>query len=190
VGLTSAKLEAELLKIIDKDDPGFLGWPTTVADAATNWGNAYHAYASKAEDISSDRVLTTNLSGFITAFTNGITGSTTAAQAADAYEAAFVAYWTGATFDIGNLPPWGIGGNGIFGLELSSVVNSITPNVLSNLLKVEFAILSSDAAAKASALAGQMHTATTTAVLVLISGTDTTSPPAGPWPIINQSPIN
>lgn len=190
MALSSAKLESEILKMIDGDDPGFLGWPTTIADAATNWGNAYHAYAQDAKDISDDSVLTNNLPGFIAVLQAGMAASTLAAQAAAAYEAAFVAYWTGATFEIGNLPPWGIGGNGIFGAEISSVVASITPDVLSNLLVAEFGVLSSNAATKANALATVFHAATTTAVIVLISGTDTTPPPGGPLPIISEAVIS
>ena len=146
MGLSAATLKDEFAKLTDPDNPDFVGHPTTIADAASNWGNAYAVYAASAEDISTDSILTTNLTGFINALIANLpTGETgTIALAANAFELAFVAFWTAATFNVGLLPPNGIGGTGTFSAETTSVVSSITADILKNLLEVEFAVLSSD----------------------------------------------
>ena len=186
-------LKSEFLKVIDSTDPGFVGYPATTNQAAINWATAYNTYATAAVDLSSDVLISANFPGFISQLNNGLIPVGTIATAAAAFEAAFVAYWTGAVFAVGIPPvPIGpcpnIGGTLVFGLEITSVVSAIMPNVLNGLLLGEFGILSADATAKATSLAAAFHTATTTAVFVTIAGTDTTVPT--PLPITNTCNIH
>ena len=196
MALSQATLKSEILKVIDEDNIGFVGWPTTPVEVADNWGNAYNTYALSAEDISTDSLAVANLSGFKSALTllmpfDPVPG--TALLAATAFESAFIAYWTAATFAIAVIPPPQAPvppNNGIWAPpETSSIVTAVTPAVLYPLLLAEFALNESDADIKADALATAFHTATTTAIFTTIIGFDTTVPPAGPYPIINISTI-
>lgn len=192
--LSVSTLETQLRNLLDGSVATFAGYPATKADAITNWGNAYNTYALSAQDVSGDPVVTTNLAGFTSALTSGLVDVGTVTTAADAFEAAFVAYWTGGTFataipGVGTATCPNVGGNLVFSAEVTSLVSAVTPNILKNLLLTEFAILSSDAATKAASLASAFHTATTTAVFVTIAGTDTTPPPTGPLPVTNTCTI-
>ena len=188
MALVKAKLKEEILKMINPDHASFVGYPADVATAAANWKTAYDTYALDAADVSGDSVSLVNAALFestlIAQLPPGDPGGTAAAAAA-AYDLAFVQYWTGGVFAIGIPPPSGIGGNGIFGVELSSVVSVVAPSVLQGLLVAVFGNATMDIDAKASELADAFHTATTTAITVLITGLDTTPPPAGPLPITN-----
>lgn len=195
MALNQTTLENNIRALIDPTYDGFIGYPSTKAAGIANWANAYDGYALSAVDLSGDSVVTTNKAGFISELTtympDPLTGSPE--DAAEAFEKAFTAYWTAATFAVGIPPtPTGpcpnIGGNLIFGIETSSVVSSITPNVLKNLLIVEFGIFSADGAQKAADIASCLHTTTTTAVFVTITGTDTTTPT--PLPITNTCVIH
>ena len=197
MALSQAILKAEILKLIDQDSLAFLGFPATKEQACENWKNCYHSYAVNAVDISNDSLATSNPTGFKNALVanlpEGAAGS--AVLGASAFEAAVVAYWTGATFNIGSLPPGGIGGTGIFSVEISSVITEITPNVLYDLLLVEFSktTYELDMDMKADTLAALFHTFTTTALICTISGSDTTPPPpggTGPLPIVNINTIH
>jgi hypothetical protein len=42
--LVAAVLEAEMLKLTDENDSGFVGFPATTEDAAVNWANALSIY--------------------------------------------------------------------------------------------------------------------------------------------------
>lgn len=193
MALLQATLKTRLLRLMNSESPAFVSYPTTLAQTAENWATAYDIYAQNAVDISDDALTTASKAGFKNALIASLPeGAGTAALAATAFENAFVAYWTGAVFSIGKLPPGGVGGNGIFGLEISSVVTTITPNVLYNLLLAEFnkEIFETNMDTKSDTLATLFHTATTTAIIVTISGTDTTPPPSGPIPIVNVSPIH
>jgi hypothetical protein len=191
--LSAATLKNNLLNMFDPGSAGFLGWPATLNQGITNLANAYQAYAATAWDASNDLVATVNIAGFKAALAALVPGSTIA-QAAQAFDNAFVAYWTGAVFAIGIVPTPAspcpsVGGTTLWSIEISSVVSVVTPNILKNLLLAEFAVLSADANAKATAIANAFHSATTTAVTVLITGLDTTPPPAGPLPITNTCTI-
>jgi hypothetical protein len=195
MALVLATLEAEFKKLMDPDDPGFLGHPPTIANAAAAWKDAYDLYASQAVDVSNDPLTTANPAGFeamlATLLPPGDPGGNPS-QAADAFEQAFSTYWTGGIFATG-FPPTpapvcpNVGGNGIWSIEQSSIVLSVTPNILKALLEIEFAILQEDGSAKATALANAFHTATTSAVMVLITGLDTSVPT--PLPITNTCTI-
>jgi hypothetical protein len=193
MALSQATLQTELLKLLDETDLNFVGWPTDPATAASNWSTAYNNYASSAVDVSGDSLLLSFPALFETALLSTMIPNGTIVDAAQAFETAFQGYWTGATFNIGLLPPNGIPVppnpcSGFFSLEITSVVILVTPNILKNLLLTELAVLSSNAATKATALATAFHTATLSAVNVLISGLDTTvPPPVGPFPIINNN---
>jgi len=187
--LNQTKLLTELRKIADPEYSGFEGHPENTNDARTRWANAYHAYASDAVDASNDAVLSTNLAGFKSALIYAV--PSTVAQGAMYYDNAFVAYWTGATFAVGAPPVGGpcpnIGGTTIFSTEITSMVTVVLPNILGPLL---IPILSNvdantTAVSRLQQMANAFHTATTTAVKVLITGVDTTPTPAGPLPVTN-----
>lgn len=183
-------LTQEFLKLMDPATPGFVGYPTDIATAATNWANAYNNYAVRATDVSGDLVVSANMAGFITDLLTNLPDSVTGTipLAANAFDLAFIKYWLGATFATGIIPLGGIGGTGLFSLEVSSVCTGVTAGTLSGFLQTEFSVFSSDAATKALALATCFHSATITAVQVLIMGLDTTPPPpagTGPLPITN-----
>lgn len=189
--LSAATLKTELLKIFDQANPGFLGFPGTVADAASNWANAYNTYAMSATTINGGTVVTTNQAGFTAILSaqlpDGNTG--TIVTAANAFDAAFCAYWTGGVFTPGGLPLVGVGGTGIFSIIISSIVVAVTTGVLSTNLQLAFGTIQSDADAAATAISNAFHAATIAAVSVLISGLDTTPPPAAPLPIINTGTL-
>lgn len=177
MALLQATLEAELLKMFDSTRADFAGWPSTPAAVADAWATAYGAYAADAQDPSLDYLAVPDRAGFVSALSGALPlGSVggTPLQAAQAFEAAFVAYWTnggtGAVFSVGALPflPG-------FATEVSSVVSLVAPGVLQGLLVPAFGVLSGDPAEAASRIASAFHTATTTAITVLITGT--TAPP-------------
>ncbi len=198
MALSLTTLANELLKLFDVNSTSFVGWPTTVAQVATNWANAYDTYAKQAVDASGDSVAIANAASFkSTLQANLPTYATgTAALAAQAFDLAFISYWTGATFVLGKLPTSGspclnLGGTTIFSAEISSAVSVVTPGELSAALLTRFtdkAVYT--AQQKANSIAQALHIATTTAVTVLITGIDTTPPPAGPIPILNTCGIS
>lgn len=194
--LVEANLATEFLKLVDSSSPTFSGFPATKVDAITNWANAYNTYALQAQDASEDVVSTVNLPAMIATLTAMLpeSASGTPDLASAAFDAAFVQYWTGGVFAVG-IPPTGvgacpnIGGTLAFSSETSSVVTAVTANILKNLLLDVFAS-TKDGATAATALASAFHTATTSAVIVLITGLDTTPAPTGPLPITNTCSIH
>lgn len=182
-------LKNEILKLIDETNPAFAGFPVDRSLAITNWGNAYNTYASMATDVSGDSVIVANLPGFTGALTANLPPAAVGipAQAANAFDLAFVAYWMSATFSILSLPLGGVGGNGIFGVKLTSTVIAVAPGVLGADLTNQFSIISADVNERALSIATAFHTATISAVTVLITGLDTTPPPGGPLPITNTA---
>jgi hypothetical protein len=204
MALDQTKLRTEFAKVMDADDPAFVGFPDTTAQAADNWANAYHTYALDAEDVSGDSFLippvAANFSSTLAAnLPPPLTG--TAALAAAAFEAAFVAYWTPVTFNILELippPPFvpacpNIGlGNNIWGVETTSLP-LVTPGVILASLTAIFLVntppQSEDVQTKIDNMTNAFHTATTTAIIVTIVGLDTTPPAAGPLAISNVCTI-
>lgn len=187
--LNVSKLHTELRKLADPDYSGFKGFPKSIPEARANWTQAYHAYASTAVDASNDMVATTNPAGFQSALV--FTVPSEVPQGAQYFDMAFVAYWTGGVFAIG-APPVGapcpsIGGTTMFSTEITSLVTTVVPNILAPLLAPIFANVDAKLAVsdRLQQIANAFHTATTTAVKVLITGLDTTPPPAGPLPITN-----
>ena len=194
-------LKTELLKMLDPTREDFIGFPADGETAAANWAAAFDAYAASAEDASGDTLASANASGFESAIETGligqpeedppVPGSSTPAEAAAAFGLAATAYWTGATFAVGQLVPTpppcpNVGaGTMIFATEVSSAVVAPLSALLVTALLAEFAVISDDADAKADAIANAFDTSTTTEVLVLISGLDTTPPPASPLPVTN-----
>ena len=196
MALNAANLRTELAKIMDKDDPLFTGYPATPTQAAANWASAYHVYALAALDVSGDTFLVapvaTNFSSTLVAtLPPPLTG--TPAQAAAAFDAAFVAYWTGVTFAVSVLiapPPFvpacpniGLGTN-IWVIETTSTA-VVTSGVLEGQLLPIFNLNSGDTQSKINAMRDAFHLATTSAITVTIVGTDSTPPPGGPLPISN-----
>lgn len=191
--LNVATLLTELRKFGDEKFSGFTGFPGTKAEAKSAWTNAYDIYASTATDISGDLLVSSNSSGFQSNLSFDASG--TAASSAADFDSAFVSYWTGATFAVGIIPPPSglcpnVGGTGIFGVETTSVVSTVTANVLKAKLLAILGSPASNAQAQLTLLAQAFHEATTEAVTVLITGTDTTPTPSGPLPITNTCGIS
>lgn len=192
MALSKQTLIDGLRKIIDPSYAGFEGHPESAAEATQRWTAAYATYAVSAEDASTDLVITTNSAGFQAALNFAVPG--TPLGAAQQFGAAFTAFWTGAVFAIG-IPIIGpgkgqclnVGGTGIFGIEITSIVTSVINTALITNLTSEFSISSEDGADKADKLATIFHDATTQDILVLITGTDTTLPT--PLPITNTCQV-
>jgi len=190
MALDKSKLETELIKMLDEAHDDFIGFPADAAEAAANWAAAYDTYAADVEDVSGDGIASANAAGFESALVFADTN--TPALAELEFDAAFVAYWTGATFSVGTPPSSGVGGNGTWGVEQTSAVVACPPGAL----KAEItSILASNAkesaASKAGKLATAFHNATTGgAIVVLIAGLDTTPPASGgPLPITNTDTV-
>jgi len=195
MALSQATLKAALLKVVDSENPAFVGFPSTKEQVAENWTSLFcDTYAQSAQDISNDGLESISRDAFKNALIVDLPeGAGTAALASTAFQNAFTAFWMSGIFKTGGLPPDGIGGNGIFGVEISSIVTEVTPNVLYDLLLTEFSktTFETDMNVKADVLANIWHMATTTSVRVLISGLDTTPPGSGgPLPITNISFIH
>lgn len=192
--LSLATLKAEIRKLTDPTDLGFVGFSSDPdksvrqADAAAKWATAFDNYGQSVENVNEDTTLTPpNKLGFETALTFN---TVSAAQIAAEFGAAWTAYWTGVTFNPGtpdtiNPPPAGcpnVGGNGIFAVIATSVVTAVVAAALIITLTAFFTDnTSTDPGARADELATILHNASTTAVVVLTSGTDT----GGPVPITN-----
>ena len=194
MSLSVTTLKAEFLKLMDPTNPGFVTHPMTTAAAASNWADAYDAYALNAQDISGDALVTANKVGFRSTLAaylpDGSVG--TPATGAEAFAKAFVVYWTWAAFSTfvvpapPNDPPTPPAVNtGIFSVEATSVVISVDSTALENLLLAEFSSLVGTVDAKAESLANAFHAATTQNVVILIAGLDTTLP--SPLPITNTN---
>jgi len=191
MALDRSKL-SRALRSIFSNPAGVSGAP----QAEAMWTNAYDSYGLDAEDVSGDRVTTVNMGGFLSALDFGSSGGTSRKAAQD-FDRAFVAYWTGGVFAVGSLitvPPGAcpnVGGNGIWGSETTSVVVAVAAGVLAGLLEPIFSATreGDTAASKADQIAGAFHDATTTAVSVLITGLDTTPGPTGPLAITNTCTI-
>jgi hypothetical protein len=147
-----------------------------------------------AEDVSGDQVTRVSSNGLRSAlnFDNRESASDFCRQ----IERGFRGYWTGAIFAVGTPPSpaaacASVGGSGVFGSEITSLVVSVLPNVMfSSLLPVVRSFTRETSADdRAKDIAAAMHRATTTAVIVLITGLDTTPGPSGPLPITNTCRI-
>jgi hypothetical protein len=194
--LSQATLKTEFLKLMDSTSPDFAGWPPTKAAAAANWCNAYNVYALSAQDVSGDPLVSANLPGMISTLVSLLPEASPTATyklAADAFDAAFASYWTGALFAFLVPPvpaPLGcpnIGGTTIWSVEAESKVFAVASGVLGGLLEAEFAVVAPDVDTKAASLAAAFHSATISAVTVLIKGSDSTLPT--PIPIQNACTI-
>lgn len=191
MSLSQQDLASQLRTIFENPD-GF----RSRQEAEQRWASIYDSYARGAEDTSGDSVLTVNAPGFRSAlsFNTNLTAEGFAAQ----IEAGFITYWTGAIFSVGQLvvgtgvPCPNVGGNSIFGVEITSLVVTTVPNVMfGNLVPVLRSFTrTTTAAQKAQEIAQAMHQATTSAIFVLITGTDTTPSPTGPLPITNTCTIS
>jgi len=191
MALSASTLKDEILKLVDPDNPGFVGFPEDSATMQANWADAFDAYGLNAVDVSGDAVAVVNKAGFQSGLATVFNPNSTSSVAANAFATAWAAYWTGATFVVGIPPPNGVGGNGIFGIEISSVVTVIVPTNLAADLKTIFDEIEADQDpdTKAQQIADAFHAATTNDITVLITGTDTTPPPTGPLPITNTDKV-
>lgn len=196
--LNATTLKNEILKIIDKDNPSFTGFPANVAAAAAKWKTAYDTYASAATRAGGAAVASKNPAGFESTLAAQLPAGNpggTEAQAATAFANAWVSYWTGATFSTGapfpvhNSPCPNVGGNTIFGSITSSAVTVVTPAPLISALTTEFANDTLDVNVAATNIANAFHAATTANITVLTSGLDTTPPSTGPLPITNTCTV-
>ncbi len=186
--LNSSALKDAIVALGDPEGGSF-----NPSNPAAAWATIYDDYASNGEDVSGDAMAGGNKPLFEAALTLANTGS--AAQAATEFDNAFVAYWTGVAFGIATPPTPlapcpSVGGTTLWASELTSAVVAVAPGVLSALLLSIFTDnTSDDLDAKAQQIADAFHSATTSAVSVLIAGLDTTPPPAGPLPITNSCTV-
>lgn len=164
-----------------------------VGDAERKWTDIYDGYAKGAVDVSGDRVVAANTPGFKGSLR--FASAKEAGQLAQSFDRAFVAYWTGATFAVGTPPTPAarcpsVGGNGIFGIEVSSVVVAVASGVLAGNLQPIFRSIKPGQTSpeQARKVASAFHRATVTAVTVLIAGTDTTVPT--PLPVVSRCTVS
>ena len=189
MALDVSKLVPELRKIFDPSFEGFY-WSESRSDTVTRISAAHDLYASDAVDYSGDAVATKNPGAFRSTLDSELWDTWTAAEAADAFRDAWIAYWTGGTFAVGALPPptgvcANVGGDSIFSVEFTSVITIINAAPLRAALYAEFRNLGTNGYTKAVAIANAFHAATTNNLTVRIDGLDTTPPPVGPLPIYN-----
>lgn len=203
--LSKATLEAELLKIFDPPDPKEDNFPQTVDEFAAAFTAAYDTYSATAEDASKDNPAAVNSTAMETKLKTLKAGDAaqgvTAADAAAIYAGAWKDYWTGVAFNTASVGTQGppprcsnVGGNGIFGSETTSVVTMVTETTLQSQLQAEFEDRGPDdspktAAQAASNIAQIFHDATTTDIMVKITGFDTTPPLTGPLAISNDCTV-
>lgn len=191
--LVQATLEAGLATFMDPSSATFQGFPLSAELAAAAWATAYDTYARVATDASGDAILSVSKAGFQAALSFGLRDALLTPDPTPAKElaTAWAAYWTGGTFAVGQLldiatePCLSLGGNGIWSVENSAVVDLANSDFLEIDLLTILAVPSSDAPSKISDIAAAFHKATTEDVTVLISGLDTTPTPTGPLPITN-----
>lgn len=147
----------------------------------------YHAYAVQAVDVSGDGP--TNLSSTDFEAKLNFERSRSADEFCRQVDAAFVAYWTGATFATDLLPPAepacpNVGGTGEFASETSSEVVEVTTRAMYGKLLPIMSRASKSVRVRAQEIAQAMDAVTKSAVTVLITGEDTGSP--SPSPITNE----
>jgi hypothetical protein len=181
-------LKTELKKFMVDTDPSFVGFPSTLIDSCDSFANAYDIYAKGASDISGDLLLSSNKTLFASTLKSMLVPPPggNAILASSAFDSAFIGYWMGSIFDI-KIIPIVPGTGGPFAQEITSIVTIVTPGVLQSLLLAEFGIISNDASTKVDSIANCFHTATLSAVQVLITGVSTSVPPI---PTTLIGPIN
>lgn len=150
----------------------------------------YHTYAQQAEDVSGEKATNLNVKNFRDVL--DFQRSRTAEQFCQQMDRAFVAYWTGVIFANGIVPPPSppcpnVGGTGIFWIEFSSSVTSVTLNVLYGLLLPVVLYKKGSAQVQALRFASALDEATKRAVTVYITGLDTSLP--FPLPITNTCTV-
>lgn len=196
--LSEAKLRDNLLRFFRKPKG-----VRTIENAERRWASAYTSYASDAEDLSGDPLLSGNTVSFRSALNFRAIRYTT--QMAQQLETGFQSYWAGANFAVGNL----VSGTGtpcpnvpvppapsstlLFASEVSSIVLSVAPQALySRVLPVlsrNFSGVTGEDQARR--IASAMHEATISAVTVLITGVDTAIPAVGgPFVLTNTCTIS
>jgi len=167
--------------------------PSDKPKARRQWANAYDTYAKLATDVSGDVVTSVNKPGFQSALIFS-EKSGTPAQAAAEFEAAFIAYWTGATFAVGAVPlpsapcP-SIPPAPLWATEATSVVLSVAPGLANRLLPIFTNNSPNQSVSRVTKqIADAFHAATTTDVLVLITGLTLPPPPPG-LPVTNTCTV-
>jgi hypothetical protein len=186
--LNVAKLRSDIKAHLDAG--GSKASPSSL-EAAAKWATIYDTYARQATDVSGDKVAVTNKLGFqaALAFTPAGLPITAALQ----FQAGFMAYWTGAVFAVGipptpaaacpsipPAPPWAV--------EVSSLVASVLPGLAPLLVPTFANTANRPTSVVAGELASAFHTATTTMVMVLITGI-TLPPPPGGLPVVNTCTV-
>jgi len=179
--LSLPSLKESFGKLMNPDNPSFVGFPADISSCASNFADAYESYCLSATDLFGNKLLTTNKPGFISAFIAGMVPPPggNAITAAAAFEAAAIAFWTGATFEIVTPPPG-------FASVVTNIVVLVVPAALSTPLAVQFGTIISDGTVVADAIAQIFHTWTTTSVITTITGVTPSTPPV---PIVLTSLI-
>lgn len=183
MALNQAGLQSAILSLLK--DPTAQDTPRKAASA---WTKVYDDYARSATDVSGDRVAITNRSGFQSALIFDKTTGKAAAAALE-FQAAFTAYWTGGVFAVGAPPILGVGCPSVppsppWAVEATSLVTAVLPGLAGQLTPIFADNANSDLRSRAAQFATAFHTATTTNVIVTITGVTTPPPPAG-LPVVN-----
>jgi len=144
------------------------------AEATQRLTDAYDTYAQDAVDGSGDGPLVVNKSGFQSAL--NFTGTTSSA-AATSFEAAVVAYWTGATFNISTPPPGSV-------VKVSSMI--VVPPIPNGQILTVFNDVSPGVSAdtKAQQMADALHSMTITGSGIIQHLIPPTPTPPTPGPPI------
>jgi len=164
---------------------GFVTWfetpqsVITYAQAEAKMASVYHVYAQDAEDVSGERLENASERPFRDQL--AFQRSQTARQFADQLDAAFVAYWQDLTFPTLVVPPAdppcpNVGGTGEFSVETAAVVSEVSPRAMYDAVLPVLTTSDEPARLKARKLADAMDRVTKSAVTVLITGEDTTTP--------------
>ena len=180
--LSLSTLKTNLYKVFDPASAGFVGYPTTTALGTANFADAYAAYAQDAVDFLpplGDPLTLANVAGFKTKLAE-LSASVDLTTALTILDAAFVIYWTLATFAV-LIPATG------FSAETTSIVTLAPPAIISASLG---AILSTNATSanlttRIDDIATALHTYTTVNLVVTITGVSV--PP--PVPLILPSKV-
>lgn len=139
-----------------------------IATGATNFANAYSAYAASAMDFSGDP-LTMGNTALIISTLSTLTNNETYASAASKFEQAIQAYWSGATFAT-LIPAAGMAS------EVSSIVTAPpTTGIISAALLSVFSTPSNDKSSSATNIANALHSGISSIVVTIIG---VTPPPA------------
>lgn len=144
----------------------------SISESMSEFADQYESYALNAIDISGDNPLVVQKAAML-AILNTITENETPASAAQKFEDAVIAFWTGATFALTIPPPGSIAPEISANVTSPPTTGSIKPG-----LQTIFEDLDSEAtvSSKANEIATELHNGTITTQVTCI-GTAAVPPP-------------